>query len=157
MIFVTVGTHRFDELVRSVDEAAADGCFDCNVVAQIGHGEYEPLFCGSFRMAPNLDVYYDHARLVVGHGGTGTTLEILSRGLRLVSVANPRMQDNHQHELLEALSERGLVRYCRDLANLREMTAAALREPPPQPVSFDHLFNYISRSLNEYSPQSRRR
>lgn len=127
MIFVTVGSTHFDDLVRSIDEAVGAGTIDERVVMQIGHGgRYLPRHVTEyFRLAPRLDDFEREADLVVGHGGTGTTLEVLRHGTPLLSVANPAVQDNHQEEFLLALEALGLVTYCRDLATLPELIAGA--------------------------------
>ena len=114
MIFVTVGSIKFDGLVRYVDEQVGCGGIAAPVTIQIGNGDYQPRNCAFFRSAPGLDEWYDQSDLVIGHGGTGTTLEILERGMRQISVCNPDMIDNHQHEFLDALAKRGFVQYCRD-------------------------------------------
>ena len=127
MIFVTVGTTHFDALVRSVDEAAGQGLIRDDVVIQIGYGgQYVPRHCRYFRVAPTLGPFERAADLIVGHGGTGTTLEILLMRKPLVSVSNPGVSGNHQHEFLEALEALGLVTYCRDLTDLPRMLASPL-------------------------------
>ena len=49
MIFVTVGTTDFDQLVEAADRLAAAG--DEEFVIQIGHGHYEPQHAAWFRFA----------------------------------------------------------------------------------------------------------
>jgi beta-1,4-N-acetylglucosaminyltransferase len=117
-LFVTVGTHHFDELVQTIDNAVHYGNLPKNILIQIGRGKYIPKYCDYFRVTSSMIPYYDQSELVVAHGGTGTTLEVISRGLPLISVANPMMQDNHQHEFLEMIESFGLTHYCRDLKYL---------------------------------------
>jgi beta-1,4-N-acetylglucosaminyltransferase len=125
VIFATVGTHYFDELTRCLDEAVGSGAVSDELVIQIGYGgDYLPRHCRYFRGAPTLEPFERAADVVVGHGGTGTTLEVLSMGKPLISVANPAMLDNHQHEFLLALEQLQLVTYCRNLAELPGMIAA---------------------------------
>jgi UDP-N-acetylglucosamine transferase subunit ALG13 len=143
VIFVTVGSIHFDSLVREIDEAVARGSIAGKVVIQIGNGTYEPRHCEYFRTAPGLAPYYEKADVVIGHGGTGTTLEVLERGLRLISVSNPSMIDNHQHEFLEALEKRGLILYCRELAQLPDFIGKALRTPPPAPFDTSVFFRGV--------------
>jgi len=122
MIFVTVGTHWFDALVETVDVAVGAGVIRDPVLLQIGYtGRYVPRHCRYLTGAPTLAPFYEQCDLVVGHGGTGTTLEVLMMGKPLISVANPAMQDNHQHEFLDALEGEGWVAYCRDLRDLPAM------------------------------------
>jgi beta-1,4-N-acetylglucosaminyltransferase len=116
MIFVTVGTTDFDDLVRAMDVLAPT--LNEKVLAQIGRGTYVPTHIEHFRFAPSLDPYYDAARVVVAHGGLGTAIEVLQRGIRLIGVSNPDRYDRHQEDLLNTLAQRGHMAWCRDLADL---------------------------------------
>lgn len=123
MILVTVGTTDFDALVQAMDALAPS--LGEPVVAQIGRGRYEPRHMAFFRFAPSLDAYYRDARLVVAHGGLGTAIEVLQRGLPLIGVSNPDRYDRHQDDLLGALSERNHMIWCKDLEQLPEAIARA--------------------------------
>lgn len=116
MIFVTVGTTDFDDLVRRMDELAPSLAEP--VVAQIGRGQYVPVHMDYFRFAPALDSYYHQARIVVAHGGLGTAIEVLQHGLALIGVSNPDRYDHHQEDLLQALSDRGHMIWCHSLDDL---------------------------------------
>lgn len=158
MIFVTVGSSFFDELVEAMDTAIGENQIRTEVVIQIGYGgSYEPVHCEFFRSSPGLNAYYERASLVVGHGGTGTTLEILERGLRLISVSNPYVSDNHQHEFLEALERRGFLTYCRDLTTLPRLIEESLLKEPPSPVNLYHLFHTIIGDLDHLQPEQTKR
>ena len=147
MIFVTVGSIQFDDLVRRIDDDVQSGRIKEKVIIQIGNGSYEPRFCEFFRTAPGLDSYHARAALVIGHGGTGTTLEILEKGLRLISVCNPGMIDNHQDEFLDALARRGFVTYCRDLTQLPQLIETLLAKPPPAAVNVSSFFGNVIADL----------
>lgn len=116
MIFVTVGTTDFDDLVKRMDSLAP--ALGESVIAQIGRGRYVPQHMEHFRFAPSLDPYYAQARLVVAHGGLGTAIEVIQRGLRLIGVSNPDRYDRHQDDLLGALDARGHMIWCRSLDDL---------------------------------------
>ena len=118
MIFVTVGTTDFDALVRRMDRLTPT--IGEPAIAQIGRGEYVPTNMESFRFAASLDPYYARARIVVAHGGLGTIIEVLRRGIRLIGVSNPDRYDRHQEDILRTLSERGHMVWCRDLDALPE-------------------------------------
>lgn len=148
MIFVTVGSMFFDELIVSVDQAVGAGLICKEVVMQIGHGgAYQPRYCEFFRSRPGLDLYYERAELVVGHGGTGTTLEVIEKGLRLISVCNPNLAGNHQNDFLEALEQRGFLRYCRDLADLPRIINKILMDEPPAAIDLSRFFRRIVNDL----------
>ncbi len=118
ILFVTVGSGDFDPLIRAIDALAPS--LDLPVVAQIGIGRYVPQHVLWFRLAPSLEPFYRRARVVVAHGGIGVTMEVLSRGIPLVSVDNPDRPDRHQVDLLSHLARKGHLIWCRDLARLGE-------------------------------------
>ena len=128
-IFVTVGSTDFDPLVRAMDKLfpmleGYDG------IMQIGHGVYEPVSMPFVRFAPSLDLYFEQATLVVAHGGLATTMEVLERGIPLVSVSNTDRYDNHQDDLLQALAAEEYLTWCRDLKRLKESIEAAEAKAP---------------------------
>jgi len=123
MIFVTVGTTDFDALVRAMDALAPS--LSEPVIAQIGRGSYLPAHMEHFRFAPALAPYYDQARVVVAHGGLGTLIEVMQRGIKLIGLSNPDRYDLHQQDLLRTFeARRGHLVWCRNLEDLPR----ALRE-----------------------------
>jgi UDP-N-acetylglucosamine transferase subunit ALG13 len=96
---------------------------------QIGHGQYIPVNMPYFRFAPSLAPYYGQASLVIAHGGLATTMEVLKRGLPLVSVSNPDRYDNHQQDLLAAMAEEGYLIWCRQLDELKRAITTAQTIP----------------------------
>ena len=118
MIFVTVGTGKFELLVKEVDKLVPK--LKEKVVAQIGSGKYTPKNCKWFRFAPNLKRYYKQANLIISHGGPGTVFEILDIGKPLIALANRNRTDaQHQAEFLRAISkESKALIYCRNISDL---------------------------------------
>lgn len=137
MIFVTVGTTEFDDLVRAADRLAAAGQ---EVVIQIGRGLVEPVHAQWFRFAPSLDSYFEAADVVVTHGGLGTVTEVLHRRIPLVGVSNHDRYDRHQDQILQAMEAAGHLLWCRDLVELPQaIEQAGAREfvayqPPPSRI-----------------------
>jgi UDP-N-acetylglucosamine transferase subunit ALG13 len=123
-VFVTVGSTDFDALVQAADRLALS--LDAAGEIQIGHGRYIPTHWPYFRFAPSLDQHYERADLVIAHGGLGTTIEVLARGLPLVSVSNPDRYDNHQDDILGAMAEEGYLVWCRQLDQLEHAVETAL-------------------------------
>ncbi|RLC80728.1 MAG: hypothetical protein DRJ03_21120 [Chloroflexi bacterium] len=119
MIFVTVGTSDFDQLVKKIDELALT--LQDQVVVQIGHGKYIPRNCEYFRFTPSLDPYYNKADIIVAQGGLGTTMEVLRKGKKLISVENTTCIDSHQTDILDVLSAEGHLIWCRDLEDLSSL------------------------------------
>jgi beta-1,4-N-acetylglucosaminyltransferase len=123
VIFVTVGTSEFDQLVERMDELAP--FLDNQVVAQIGNGRYVLRNCEYFRFAPSLDPYYDKADIVVAHGGLGTTMEVLAKGKKLISVENTNCIDDHQTDILGFFAKEGYLIWCRDMDELPSLLERA--------------------------------
>lgn len=126
-VFVTVGSTDFDALIQAVDALALS--IPVQGVMQIGHGQYTPVNMPYFRFAPSLAPYYEQASLVIAHGGLATTIEVLRRGLPLVSVSNPDRYDNHQQDLLAAMAEEGYLVWCRRLDELKQAIETAQTRP----------------------------
>ena len=149
-IFVTVGTTDFDDLVRAMDRFAA-GHPEERVVIQVGDGRYEPVHAEWFRFAPSLEPYYADAKVVVAHGGIGTTMEVVQRGVPLVGVANPDRDDDHQRDILEHLSRKGHLVWCRSLEALPAAIEQALQKEfvpyLPGPVTIHEVVRPFLESL----------
>ncbi len=121
-MLVTVGTTLvFDELIRAVDQMVADGVITVPVTCQIGNGSYLPLHCEYFRFKPNLDEIIQEATMVIGHGGTGTVLGLLSEKKKFIAVANPLGAHDHQAQFLERLSRAVSILWTRDLQELPDL------------------------------------
>ncbi|MFX1261498.1 MAG: glycosyltransferase [Promethearchaeota archaeon] len=118
MIFVTVGSARFDPLIQRMDELVGEGALADSVIAQIGRGSYVPVNIRYFRFLKSLVPAYDVAEVIVSTGGVGTTIECIKRGLRFVVVENTTLMEGHQVELIREIARRGHLVWCQDLDNL---------------------------------------
>ena len=127
-LFVTVGSTDFDPLIRAMDKVFPL-LRGYSGIMQIGHGTYEPVSMPFVRFAPSLELYFAQASLVVAHGGLATTMEVLERGLPLVSVSNTDRYDNHQDDLLQALAAEEYLTWCRDLEDLKQSIEVAETKP----------------------------
>ena len=146
MIFVTVGTTYFDDLIREVDRLAAEGFFKEEVICQISTGTYKPQHCQYFTSKDTIEPYLSECSLLISHGGM-TVLEAIWRGKRVVAVSNRNMANNHQVQFLRKLGEVfGLPwtdnpRHLSLLIPQAKKIKAHLREP--------HLSAYIQGLLEE--------
>jgi beta-1,4-N-acetylglucosaminyltransferase len=116
MIFVTVGTTRFDELIEAIDKIAPR--LGEEVVIQMGNCVNAPVNCKYFAFADDLLEYFKEASIVIAHGGAGITFEVLNLGKKLISIENPHAIDGHQGDLLEKLSQEGYLIWCKDMNNM---------------------------------------
>ena len=149
MIFVTVGSWGFNSLVKAADDLG--DAITSELIIQIANGSYKPVNCEYFKTASSLDPYYDNATLVIAHGGTGTTLEVLAKGVPLVSISNPSVKDNHQHEFLLALHKVDALNYCEDLSELEEIVKRTQKRTEHFDVSI--FFNGFTADIDSYQPE----
>lgn len=149
MILVTTGTVKgFAGMVRRMDELAGEELADYEIVAQIANCTYTPRRMAWFRYMEEVQVLFSEAELIVGHGGTGTTIEALKLGKRFVGVSDPSLPDDHQNDFLESLAQRGLLIHCRDLSEMAAAIEKAWRLEV-QPVSTVAFGRCLSRSIEE--------
>ncbi|XP_039955845.1 UDP-N-acetylglucosamine transferase subunit ALG13 homolog [Bactrocera tryoni] len=146
IIYVTVGTTRFDELIEAVTSANVlnvlqrRGCQ--KLVIQYGHGspvkntrnilhDYGiTIEQYDFKLeVPRTDIL--NADLIIGHAGAGTCMDILNHGRAGIIVINEKLMDNHQSELAQQLSDEGYLYYSNieglaktmEFANLADLKA----------------------------------
>jgi len=134
VILVTVGTYRFDELVRQVDELAGAGLLPGPVVGQIGSGSYVPHhFAEAHRRIPDLRSCARRADLIISHGGM-TVFEMLRLGKRVIGVANSHLADNHQEQTLSELAGEGYLIWCRNLPDMLQCVRSTQPLRPYRPT-----------------------
>lgn len=125
IIFITVGTTEFDELIQELDESYYQfeevlyqlGCR--KLIIQRGRGNYllnnlekndkNRIHIEIYRFKPSLLEDMTKSHLIISHCGAGSILEALSLKKSLIVVVNNSLQGNHQDELSSALVER---KYC---------------------------------------------
>jgi beta-1,4-N-acetylglucosaminyltransferase len=149
-IFVTVGTGKFESLIKEIDEIAPK--LKEKIVAQIGYGNYKPKNCTWFSFAPNLKKYYQKATFIISHGGPGTVFEILDMRKKFIACANTdRTDPKHQVDFLEAISKetKGLI-YCKDISTLHSHIQKAKKQKfeqykRPQCDMYKEVCDFIER------------
>jgi beta-1,4-N-acetylglucosaminyltransferase len=146
MIFVTVGTTHFDDLIREVDRLLECGVVRDRVYAQIGSGSYVPRHAEWVRYLENIRQVEEEADLVICHGGVGSVFELLYLDKDFIAVPNPELPDGHQAELLSALIEEGWCTCCFDLRDLGALIAdGRTRKPYPKaPQLPGHIWSLVT-------------
>lgn len=150
MIFVTVGTHKFDELIQEVDKISVEGLFEDNIVCQIGSGTYTPRNVEFFRYESeeNIGYYISQADFLIGHGGTGTVISFIKSGKKFVVVANTKLAGGHQVEFLEALQQYHPIKWTSHVKRLSLLIQRARYSPSghggiSMPCLLDDLVHFI--------------
>jgi len=117
LIFLTVGTWRngYDRLVKAVDELLERQVVAETVVAQVGHGSYQPRhmkaleFCSPGEFAQ----FMAEADLVISHAGMGTIAQALQRDKPVVVLprkcALGEVDSDHQFDTAAQLETEGKI------------------------------------------------
>ncbi|MFW9964706.1 MAG: PssE/Cps14G family polysaccharide biosynthesis glycosyltransferase [Candidatus Sifarchaeia archaeon] len=127
MIFVTVGTAHYNPLIQKIDELIKNGELNEQVVGQIGRGTYIPKHFRFFRFLKSLDDAYKKASIIISTGGAGTTMECVTRGLKLVVVENTTLMEGHQAQLIREMANLGHLIWCKNLNELSSSIEEARR------------------------------
>jgi len=147
LIFVTVGTTiPFDGLLEAVDNCVARSVIDGPVVCQIGSGEYEPKHCEWFKYQPSIQEFVNRADLIIGHGGTGTTFQLLASDKPFISFANPLAAADHQAEFLARMASAYDIIWSRDPGELEALLPKA-RDHRPKPFAEPRLHDHLKAFL----------
>ena len=128
MIFVSLGTQdkSFTRLVEKIEELKKSGKIKEEVVVQLGNTKYKSEFikCIDFMSMEDFDKYLKNSRYLITHGGVGTILTALKYNKKVIAV--PRLSkynehvNDHQLELIEALSLDNYILGCKTLDDLEE-------------------------------------
>lgn len=114
MFLVSVGTTKFDGLVKKIDNLGlSEG------LLQIANGEYIPQNLKFIRFTDRLEELIDQADYVIAHAGAGVLFESLRMGKKVICVPNMERSDKHQIEIAEELSKRGLVLLVKNIDDLK--------------------------------------
>ncbi|SEO24317.1 UDP-N-acetylglucosamine transferase subunit ALG13 [Amphibacillus marinus] len=126
MIFVVLGTHElpFNRLLIEVEKLIANGLIKEQVIVQTGHTKYaSPLMdIYNFVSYDQMDKWFEQASYIISHAGTGSVLTGLKKGKTVIAV--PRLSkfkehnDDHQLQIVDALSNQGHILPCHDLHDL---------------------------------------
>lgn len=140
MIFVTVGSQTpFDRLVSAADSWSASQPH-CEVIAQIGQGDYLPRHMRWLRMcAPHeFRAYCQRADFVVAHAGMGSVLTALEAGKPMLLMprraALGETRNDHQQATARWLSSRDGIHIAEDVDQLaRALNQWVSRRESPLP------------------------
>ncbi|XP_013193604.1 UDP-N-acetylglucosamine transferase subunit ALG13 homolog [Amyelois transitella] len=144
--FITVGTTRFDLLVKtiflpsSIEVLKKLGCKE--ITFQIGNSDFETgdyerngVKLHVYRFKDSLEEDIRSCDLIISHAGAGSCLEALEARKPLLVVINEDLMDNHQLELAEQLQVDGHLYYCTcdTFENTLDMVDFSLLIPLPKP------------------------
>lgn len=136
LLFATVGaTLPFDRLVSSIETMHREGRLPDRVIIQTGVGGVRPAGLETHETLEfeRIQELLKSASVVVCHGGTGSLITALRQGCHVIAM--PRLSelgehyDDHQSEITQAFSDRGLILVAKTEDELR----AALEQVRDRP------------------------
>lgn len=117
-ILVTVGTTRFDSLIKYLDETFAGLEFEFTF--QIADGNYVPVNFPYFTFITGINTYYKESDLVICHAGAGTIYKLLELKKKVIIVPNTERIDNHQLDIAEFMDTNGYAITVREFPLIAE-------------------------------------
>lgn len=149
MIFVTVGTTGFDELIKFIDQFCIN--YNEEFITQIGPGAYVPQNCKYFRYAPSLQEYFQDASIIISHGGLATATEVIKLNKPLIAIEDRTQPDRHQREILQVWSDAKHLFWCPDMNDLLNYIEKAQNEAIiPYEESTCNIHNVITQYIDEH-------
>lgn len=97
-VFVTVGTTKFDELIRHIDETFK-GESPFSFTYQISDGDYKPKNGQFFSFKNNIEDFYNESDIIITHAGAGSIYRLLELGKKIIVVPNFSRIDKHQSDI----------------------------------------------------------
>ncbi|KAK5650513.1 hypothetical protein RI129_001542 [Pyrocoelia pectoralis] len=120
-VFITVGTTKFDKLVKTVSNSDILNILHKlgynQIQFQVGNGSYIEAKHDTIKLSYNtyfedFDSEIEKADLVISHAGAGSCLQVLRKKKPLIVVVNDELMNNHQVELAEELEKYSYLYYC---------------------------------------------
>lgn len=124
-VLVTVGTTRFDSLIKYLDETFAG--LSHAFTFQIADGKYIPVNFPYFRFSPDINTYYKASDLVICHAGAGTIYKLLEMKKKIIIVPNTERIDNHQLDIASYMAANGYAISVKDFSELPQGMQSATR------------------------------
>ncbi|KAI6045659.1 glycosyl transferase [Pisolithus marmoratus] len=125
LVFVTVGSTRFDALVQAAISEQVLHALHAKgyrqIVIQRGNSDFgingqdlmvfekNGMEVETWKFKPTILPDIQRADLIVSHAGSGTILDVLRQGKPMIVAPNPTLLDDHQGELSSKLDALGYL------------------------------------------------
>jgi beta-1,4-N-acetylglucosaminyltransferase len=125
-ILVTVGTTKFDSLIRNVDIYAGKNS-SINFIFQISEkGQYFPSVGAYFDFSDKIDELYDSADLIITHAGAGSIYKLLEMQKKIIIVPNFERVDKHQSDISSFMEKNKHALVCSDVIEIGRFIEMAI-------------------------------
>jgi len=120
-VFVTVGTTRFDSLIKYLDENS--DLLNMKIEFQTAGGKYLPVNHPSFSFVDiaTIDKKYHEADVVITHAGAGTIFKLLEMKKKMIVVPNTERSDKHQTDIADYISRNNYAFVAYDFNQIPDM------------------------------------
>jgi len=118
-IFVTVGTTKFDSLIKYIDENFINSAYEIKM--QIADGSYVPKNFFYFRFDENIERFYKESDVIITHAGAGTIYRLLELEKKFIIVPNLERKDKHQLDIANFMKNND---YAKVVMNFNEIEPA---------------------------------
>lgn len=96
-VLVTVGTTKFDTLIKYLSESHFPN--EIEFTFQIADGDIQPENHPFFTFSDKIDLYYQESDVVICHAGAGTIYKLLEMKKKIIIVPNTERTDQHQLDI----------------------------------------------------------
>ncbi len=156
LLFATVGaTLKFPRLVDWVENAYRSGVTPAELILQVGENGRHPkhlagaagstIDCRDTIPFDDVQTILKRADIVICHGGTGSLITALREGCHVIAIprtfAAGEHYDDHQSEVADALSSRGLIQVAYDEDGLAQALSACRDRVPVSATSDPSALN----------------
>lgn len=165
MIFVCVGSRHypFDRLFKKLDELIEQDLIGNDIFAQIGTSKYIPKHFAyqDFLDRDEFEAKINEAQIVISHGATGSLLQALKKGKKVIGVTRLAKYgehiDDHQIQTNEAFAENKYILAVLEMDKLydaikacQDGTAAVVQWENLKPNAIiDLIDGFIQKTFNE--------
>jgi UDP-N-acetylglucosamine transferase subunit ALG13 len=144
-VFVTVGTFKFDLLIKSLDYLKIDGV---NFFFQIGSGDYIPINNPYVRYTNEYNKLVNNYDFFITHAGAGNIYHLLELNKRILIFPNLNRVDNHQLDIANYVEKNNLGIIEKNIHNLQDSLMRLLNFQAKKYVKKDffktkEIFQYI--------------
>ena len=153
-LLITVGTTKFNELIKEIDNTDFYLMLDRNhyskLIIQKGNGEYEPINYKTCKLSnlkvevhqymTNFESVIANSHIIIAPCGAGTILEVLKHKRIFLGTVNSNLMDNHQKEIANEMAKENYI-YFSEISNITNKLKGILedKELPLKPYP---SFNY---------------
>lgn len=117
-IFATVGTTRFDNLIKAIDDSLDKNIYD--VTMQISDGNYKPKNFKYIEYTDEIKKYFLESDIVITHAGAGSIYELLELGKKIIIVPNLDRIDKHQTDISDYMDRNGYAKALNSFDSLKD-------------------------------------